>query len=231
MFYSRWRPSQRIAAQMIKPLYVFFMLCMITLPLDAVDFVEAQVANDGGVYHIKIIAEVDASAEYVYRVLTDYKHIYRLNPSITESEILPSPGHGVVRVRTRVDDCTSIFCVEINRVEDVYESPPYVLRTVIVPSLSNIRSGNAKWKIEDMEEYTEIVYQAQLEPDFNVFPVVGSAIFKRKLRQEMMTSVAKIECIARIQEEQDWDIMLYIASDDDVAVCEKSDADTDSCQP
>ena len=80
--------------QLIKPLYVFFMLCMITLPLDAVDFVEAQVANDGGVYHIKIIAEVDASAEYVYRVLTDYKHIYRLNPSITESEILPSPGTG-----------------------------------------------------------------------------------------------------------------------------------------
>ena len=115
--------------------------------------------------------------------------------------------------------------------EDVYESSPYVLRTVIVPSLSNIRSGNAKWKIEDMEEYTEIVYQAQLEPDFNVFPIVGSAILKRKLRQEMMISMARIECIARIQEEQDWDIMLYIASDDDVAVCEKSDADTDSCQP
>ncbi|MCK5498236.1 MAG: hypothetical protein KAI77_03495, partial [Gammaproteobacteria bacterium] len=124
-----------------------------------------------------------------------------------------------------------IFCVEINRVEDVYESSPYVLRTVIVPSLSNLRSGNAKWKIEDMEEYTEIVYQAQLEPDFNVFPIVGSAILKRKLRQEMMTSMAKIECIARIQEEQDWDIMRYIASDDDVAVCAKSDADTGPCQP
>ena len=207
------------------------MLCMIALPLGAVDFVEARVANDGGVYHIKIIAEVDASAEYVYRVLTDYKHIYRLNPSITESETLPSPGYGVVRVRTRVDDCTSVFCVEINRVEDVYELPPDELHTVIVPSLSNIRSGYAKWKIEDMEEYTEIVYQAQLEPDFNIFPIFGSAILKSKLRQEMMTSMAKIECIARIKEEQDWDIMRYIVSDDDVAVCAESDAGTGQCQP
>jgi hypothetical protein len=150
---------------------------------------------------------------------------------ITESEILPSPGHEVVRVRTRVEDCTSIFCVDLNRVEDVNELPPNVLQMVIVPSLSNIRSGNAKWKIEDMEEYTEIVYQAQLEPDFNIFPIVGSAILKRKLRQEMMTSLAMIECIAKIQEEQDWDLNYHVASDDDVAACAKCDPDTDQCQP
>ena len=231
MFCSQGHPSQRIAVQMIKSIYIFFILCMITLPLDAVDFVEVQATNDGGVYHIKIIAEVDASAEYVYRLLTDYKHIYRLNPSITESEILPSPGHGVVRVRTRVDDCISVFCVELNRVEDVYEWPPDVLHTVIVPSLSNIRSGNAKWKIEDLEEYTEIVYQAELEPDFNIFPIVGSAILMRKLRQEMMTSMAMIECIAKIQEEQDWDLNRHIASDDDIAACAKCDPDTGQCQP
>jgi len=216
---------------MIKFIYVFFMLCVITLPLGAVDFVEVQVTNDGGVYHIKIIAEVDASAEYVYRVLTDYNHIYRLNPSITESEILPSPGYGVVRVRTRVEDCTSIVCVDLNRVEDVNELPPNVLQMVIVPSLSNIRSGNAKWKIEDMEDYTEIVYQARLEPDFNIFPIVGSAILKRKLSQEIMTSMAMIECIAKIQEELDWDLNHHVASDDDVDACAKCDPDTDQCQP
>jgi hypothetical protein len=207
------------------------MLCVITLPLGAVDFVEVQVTNDGGIYNIKIIAEVDASAEYVYKVLTDYKHIYRLNPSITESEILPSPGHGAVRVRTRVEDCTSIFCVDLNRVEDVNELPPNVLQMVIVPSLSNIRSGNAKWKIEDMEEYTEIVYQAQLEPDFNIFPIVGSAILKEKLRQEMMTCMAMIECIAKIQEEQDWDLKRHVPSDDDFSACAECDPDADQCQP
>ena len=231
MFYSQWRPVQRITGQMIKAVYVFSMLCVITLPLGAVDFVEVQVTNDGDVYHIKIVAEVDASAEYVYRLLTDYKHIYRLNPSITESEILPSPGRGVVRVRTRVDDCTSFFCVELNRVEDVYELPPDVLHTVIVPSLSNIRSGDARWIIEDMEEYTEIVYQAQFEPDFNIFPIIGSAFLKRKLRQEMMASIAKIECIAKIQEAQDWDLNRHITSDNDIAVCAKCDYGTDQCQP
>jgi hypothetical protein len=193
--------------------------------------VEVQVTNDGGIYHIKIIAEVDASAEHVYRLLTDYNHIYRLNPLITESEILPSPGHGVVRVRTRVEDCTSIFCVDLNRVEDVSEFPPHEIQMVIVPSLSNIRSGSAKWKIEDMEEYTEIVYQEQLEPDFNIFPIIGSAILRRKLRQEMMASITMIECIAKIQEEQDWDLNRHVASDDAADACEKCDSDTDQCQP
>ena len=206
---------------MIKFIYVFFMLCVITLPLGAVDFVEVQVTNDGGVYHIKIIAEVDASAEYVYRVLTDYNHIYRLNPSITESEILPSPGSGAVRVRTRAENCTYIFCMEVDRVEDVYDLSSNELRMEIVPSLSNFLSGNAKWLIEDMEEYSEIVYQAQVEPDFNVFPVIGSAIVKRRLRQEMMTLMARIECIAKVQEEQDWNPRLQIDIADVDSECRK----------
>jgi hypothetical protein len=121
--------------------------------------------------------------------------------------------------------------VDLNRVEDVNELPPNVLQMVIVPSLSNIRSGNAKWKIEDMEEYTEIVYQAQLEPDFNIFPIVGSAILKEKLRQEMMTCMAMIECIAKIQEEQDWDLKRHVPSDDDFAACAECDPDADQCQP
>ena len=219
MFCSHWRPIRWVAARMSKPVCVFFMLCVNTLPLGAVDIVEIQVTKNNGVYHMKMVAEVDASAEYVYRVLTDYRHIYRLNPSITESEVLPSPDIGAVRVRTRVENCTFIFCMEVDRVEDVYDLSSNELRMEIVPSLSNFLSGNAKWLIEDMEEYSEIVYQAQVEPDFNVFPVIGSAIVNRSLRQEMMTLMARVECIAKVKEEQDWNSRLQVASTDFDAAC------------
>ena len=207
---------------MAKPICVFSILCVNTLPLSAVDFVEIQVTNNSGVYHMRMVAEVDASAVYVYRVLTDYKHIYRLNPLIIESEVLPSPGNGAVRVRTRTEDCTFIFCVEVIRVEDVYDLSSNELHMVIVPSLSNLRSGNAKWEIEEMEEYSGIVYQAQIEPDFNIFPVIGSAILKRKLRQEMMALMARIECIAKVQEERDWDSQLQVARADVDPECLKN---------
>jgi hypothetical protein len=201
---------QRIAARIVNPVCVFFMLCVNTLPVGAIDYMEIQVTNNGGVYHMKIVAEVDASAEYVHRVLTDYRHIYRLNPLITESEVLSSPGNGAVRVRTRIENCTLIYCVDIERVEDVYDLSSYELHMVIVPSLSDFLSGNAKWEIGDKEEYSEIVYQAQIEPAFSTFPIVGSAIAKRRLRQEMTILMARIECIAKVLEEQDWNSLLQV---------------------
>lgn len=210
MFFSNWRPIQRIAVWIANPICVFFMLCVNTLPVSAVDYMEIQVTKDGGVYHMKIVAEVDASAEYVHRVLTDYNHIYRLNPLITENEVLSSPGNGAVRVRTRIEDCTLFSCIDIERVEDVYDLSSNELHMVIVPSLSDFLSGNAKWEIGDKEEYSEIIYQAQIEPAFNTFPIVGSAIAKRKLRQEMTSLMARIECIAKFQEEQDWNSLLQV---------------------
>jgi len=214
--------KQWIAARTAKPVCVFFMLCIITLPVAAIDYMEIQVIKDDGVYHMKMVAEVDAPAEYVHRVLTDYRHIYRLNPLITESEVLPSPGNGAVRVRTRIEDCTLIFCVDVERVEDVYDLSSRELQMVIVPSLSDFLSGSAKWIIGDKEEYSEIVYQAQIEPAFNTFPVVGSAIARRKLRQEMTALMARIECIANVLEEQDWSSLLQVVRPSVDSTCYKN---------
>ncbi len=49
---------------------------------------EVEVTEQGGVYHIRASAVVDAPAEYVHQALTDFIHIYRLNPSIIESEVI-----------------------------------------------------------------------------------------------------------------------------------------------
>ncbi len=210
-------------------LIVLFMPAFL---LHAIEFTELQVYEDSGVYYIRVVAEIDAPAEYVHKVLTDYDHIYRLNPSITESQLLPSPGNGVVRVKTRILDCIFIFCMEIDRVEDVSELPAHDLRTVIVPTLSSFRSGKADWKIEGRKERSRVIYKAQMEPDFMIIPIIGPSFIKSMLRKEMAASLSRIECIARIQEELDWDLQLQITSIDANTVCgETCDSDTGQCQP
>ena len=44
-----------------------------------------------------------------------------------------------------------------------------------------------------------MIYQAQLEPDFFIPPLVGSYFVKQKLRKRVLTSMARIECITSIQ--------------------------------
>lgn len=163
------------------------------------DLAELQVSETEGIYSINLVIQVHAPAWHVHRVLTDFARIYRLDPAIVESEILPSPDEGVVRVRTRVHDCIAFFCMKIDRVEDVRELDHGGLQATTVPALSSFKSGHAEWKILRMEERTQVTYQAQMEPDFFIPPLIGSYFVKQKLRKSMLASLARVECIARVQ--------------------------------
>ncbi len=163
------------------------------------DLAELQVSETEGIYSINLVMQLQAPAQYVHRVLTDYARIYRLDPAIVDSEVLPSPDEGVVRVKTRIHDCIAFFCMAINRVEDVRELDHGGLQAITVPALSSFKSGHAEWKILRMEDRTQVTYQAQMEPDFFIPPLIGSYFVKQKLRKSLLASLARIECIARTQ--------------------------------
>ncbi len=158
-----------------------------------------------------MIMLVHAPAIIVHRVLTDYAHIYRMNPSITESEILPSPDNETVRVRTRIEGCVFFFCKDIDRVEDVREVSPGHLQAVIVPAHSDFTSGQADWRIHPVGEDSQVVYQAEITPAFFIPPVIGDYFVKRTIAREVVTSFAKLECIARIKAGLDTRSRQYLA--------------------
>jgi hypothetical protein len=219
MLWLRWRPPHRITTRKAMQTATLIFLYLAALQVDALDIRELQISENGGIYNIKLVAVIDAPAEYVHRVLTDYVHMHRLHPSIIQTDILASPGNGVVRVRTRMLHCIFIFCVELDRVEDVREVSPYDLHSVIVPSQSNFRSGEADWHIDEMKERSQLVYEAQMEPDFPIVPVIGPIFIKDKLRDEMVSSLARIECIAKIEEELEWNPDLRAANVDVDTLC------------
>jgi Polyketide cyclase / dehydrase and lipid transport len=219
MMWLRWRPPHRITARNEMRFATLIVLYLTALQVDALDIKELQISENGGLYHIRLVAVIDAPAEYVHRVLTDYVHLHRLHPSIIQDDILASPGNGVVRVRTRMLDCIFIFCVELDRVEDVREVSPYDLHSVVVPSLSNFRSGEADWHIDEMGDRSQVVYEAQMEPDFTIVPIIGPIFIVEKLRDEMASSLARIECIAKIEEELDWNPQLRAAGVDVDTLC------------
>lgn len=174
------------------------LLCLLVPLAGAADIGELQVRESKGYYRIELAMQMQAPAQYVRRVLTDYEHIYRLDPAIVDSEILPSPEDGAVRVRTRIADCIGFFCMKIDRVEDVRELEHGGLLAMIVPTPGSFKSGFAEWHIRGRGAHTEVIYQAQMEPDFFIPPVIGSYFIKQKLRKNTLTSLAMIECIARI---------------------------------
>ncbi len=183
------------------------VLCLIFISSTAVlanDIAEFEVSEEEGVFYINASVVLQAPAEYVRSVLTDYVHIYRLNPSIIESEVLEPPGNNVARIRTKVIGCVIFYCEEIERVEDVRILASGDIQAKIVPESSQFKSGVTLWQVRSMGEESKLTYHAEMEPDFYVPPLIGNTIVKAKLREEIMTSFTRLERIARIQSERDW---------------------------
>ena len=165
---------------------------------------EIEINEQSGVYQIKVAAIIAAPASYVRHVLTDYKHIYRLNPSIIESEVLQQYDDGSVSVRTKVVGCAAYFCEEIDRVEKVHMLPSGDLYAEIIPELSQFKSGKTHWSIKPLGDYCEVSYLSDMEPDIYIPPVVGKFLIKKSIREEMYTSFANLEKISSVLAAREW---------------------------
>jgi len=192
---------------------IWLILSALSPRSGAGDLIDFQLSDNGGEYSVRVVMAVYAPARYVRAVLTDYTHIYRLNPSITESGILPSPQPGVARVRTLMQGCVLFFCRDIERVEDVRELKSGDLQADVVPALSNFRSGHAKWVIQQMGKISRVTYEGSMQPDFFIPPIIGSFFVKRNIGKEVMSSFRRLECVARARAQLDRQPYRQVAAD------------------
>lgn len=185
-------------------LFVTLLVLANITPATADDVTQFEVNEDAGIYSIKARVLLDAPADYVRTVLTDFVHIYRLNPSIVESEILASPDKNTTHVRTKVLGCVSAYCEEFDRVERVRILESGDILAEVIPEASRFKTGITLWKIKSTGDRTLLSYEAEIEPDFFIPPVIGSLLLKARLREEITTSFTRLEKIASIQSERDW---------------------------
>jgi hypothetical protein len=210
MFAARNTGIAHIAAITVALLCLLVAHCPLA-PAGASHLSGIEISEDSGNYRVRMVMLIHAPAYHVHGVLTDYKHIYRLNPSITESEILPSPRSGTVRVRTRMEGCIFFFCRDVDRVEEVREVNAGHLQAVIIPEQSDFTSGSADWRIQPLGDESQIIYEAQVTPAFFIPPLIGSYFVKRTFADAVKTSFARLECIARIRAGLDTRSRSYLA--------------------
>ena len=178
------------------PLLVLFMCVGHVGSVAAAELIKLEVDQTGGTYTIRLEMELDVSADRVQQVLTNYRQLHRLSPSIIESRRLPSPHDGYARVFTRMDSCVLFICRELIRVEDIYQTASGDLVAVIVPGQSDFKAGTALWRITRRGEHTLLVYEASMQPGFFIPPMFNSFLVKKKMEHELLTSINRIECCA-----------------------------------
>jgi hypothetical protein len=168
----------------------------------AAEFKELSVTEANGEYRLRIAAVLDAPADYVHNVITDYKHAYRINPSVTKVEILPS-NNKVVRVRNLSEQWVGPFCFSINWVGDILDTGEGDITVNTLPEPGNFESGSAIWKIRSRGEHTLVLHESRLKPDFFIPTVIGDSMMKNTMRTNTLDTFKRIECHARAMFERD----------------------------
>jgi hypothetical protein len=173
------------------------------MPSIAGELERLSVTVENGEFGIHIVMVMDAPADYVYRVITDYKHAYRINTCLTASEILPSPDEGTVRVYNHSIHCVWLFCFDIDWIGDIVELQEGHLKVDTLPQYSDFDSGSAVWRIRAQGERTRVLHHSHFKPDFFIPPFIGEHIIKRHMRNETLETFRRIECHAKIMLERD----------------------------
>ena len=175
-----------------------FALPLCTSISSADELVELSVRKTDGAYSLRIVSVLDAPVDYVYDIITDYKHAYRINPTITEVEILPSERDGVVRVRNLSEHWVGPFCLKIDWVGDIVEPRDGYLKVSTIPELSSFESGSATWELRSQGERTWVLHESSLKPDFFMPPLIGDRIMKKQMKEDTLDTFNRIECYAKV---------------------------------
>jgi hypothetical protein len=164
---------------------------------------ELSVTKAEGVYTLSIVSVVDAPAEYVYNVITDYKHVYRINPAVTEVDILPSDRDNAVRVKNLSEHWIGPFCFKVDWAGDIVEPKYGRIHISTIPELSNFESGFAVWELRPQGERTRLSHKSSLKPDFFIPPVIGDRIMKKQMKEGTLDTFKRIECYAKVMYDLD----------------------------
>lgn len=177
-----------------------FFLCLLLAPLvsRADDVHSLSVQDKDGSYIVDLRIDIHAESGALYKVLTDYARLGRINPAISYTRLLATPEDAPPRVKSKIHMCISFYCRNLIQVQKMYALPPDYVRAVIVPGKSDFKAGAAYWRLKSNGNGTALLhFHANMTPDFWVPPLIGPWLIKRVLRSEAVRTARALERVAR----------------------------------
>jgi len=153
---------------------------------------ESNVRKKGDHFLVRVDMLIDADVQQVRTLLTDYAHLNRLSPSISDSKLLYSKKPHY-RVRVVTDSCAFFYCRQLVQLQDVTELKNGFILVTVLPDSSDFSYGQNLWRIQAQDGGTRVTYRSDLVPSFWVPPIVGTAIFQHKLLEESRQILENLE--------------------------------------
>jgi len=148
----------------------------------ALEINHVAVHKRGDVFRLEAETLVDAPPDFVYDVLTDFDHFHNLAAGMVATRYLEPDDQGGRLGYTEVASCVFVFCKRFEKVERIWATPKKSLVTVALPERSDFRVYATRWRVIEADGKTRLAFEASMQPDFWIPPLIGTWAVERKLR-------------------------------------------------
>ena len=167
----------------------------------AADVQSLHVDHKDGRHAVDMTVQLDVDAADAYTVLTTFDKLTEINPAVQRVTVRERISTSEAVLETEVQVCMLWFCKLLLQVQDMRWQPTDnaggTLVAQVRPAESNLRYGQAEWRIWPCEAHSCMRFVAEIEPDFWVPPLIGPWVIRRKLEQEALQTSEGIERLAK----------------------------------
>ncbi|MEQ1437990.1 hypothetical protein AAG565_01390 [Fontimonas sp. SYSU GA230001] len=176
------------------------LIAALCTPAAAADVQTLQIERAAPLYRMHLVARLDSPLAQSFGVFRDFSNLPRINDAIEVARSMTGATPGAQRLYTRIRVCVWFFCTHLDQVQDIVEVREHGalgLDARVIPELSNLRYGRARWRMTHCGRQTCLDFQAELEPDFWIPPLIGPWAIERAMRNEALQTAQGIERLAR----------------------------------
>lgn len=164
----------------------------LALPARAADELVVRAERRGQRIEVQARARIAAPLAIVWEALTDYEKLPRFIPGIAKSVVRVRQGNRLL-VEQSGEARFLFFSFPIEVTLEVTESPQqWVLSRAVS---GNVRRMNGRYDLEPgaVGGMVLLRYNGEIEPDFDLPPLVGVAALRGMAEEEFTAMVAEIE--------------------------------------
>jgi ribosome-associated toxin RatA of RatAB toxin-antitoxin module len=159
----------------------------------AAEDVSIEAERRGDAVEVSAHALIVAAPLLAWQVLTDYEQLPRFIPGMAKSVVLQRQGNRVLLEQTG-EARFLVFSFPIEVRYEVTESPPESVASRVVAG--NLRRMNGRYELRPAPGgggRVDLRYRGEIEPDFDLPPLVGVAALRSMVEQQFSAMVTEIE--------------------------------------
>ena len=179
----------------VNPLLFVLLLALTGSVSHAGTVSKSYVDYDGEEYHLNLIMHINAPADKVWRHLTNYRQLKKVNPVIQQSQVIKRGR--TTRVKVVSEGCIWFFCRIITQVQDIRDLGQGYLVISEVEDKSDFVSGYTMWHVVPHKEQTQVTIRARLKPGFWIPPLIGPWLFQDTLLEQGYIVINNLETLSK----------------------------------